>query len=234
MANPQTENGYVRIANELCDEIIQYKWNSLSEMKITLFIIRQTYGFNKKSRQLSVTYIANGTKIPADTVKRNLKNLIQKKIVIAKAEYSNSIKTLSINKDYSKWCGVTDDQSSMTSHTQHRCGVTDDTAVVSHVTPNKRQNKDRIKDSSSRQTTTTIPTLEEVKEYCSSKGYTFDCNKFFSRYEIAGWEYKGTQIKNWKALADRWEASEQKEDIKPKEQEPELDMWGKPIKPRWE
>ena len=87
---------------------------------------------------------------------------------------------------------------------------------------NKRQNikteyKDRVVGNH--------PTIDEVFSYCESKGYSFDVEKFFSTYEATGWKSRGSDIVNWKALADVWQKTE-----KAKPQDQKLDCWGKPIK----
>ena len=52
------------------------------------------------------------------------------------------------------------------------------------------------------------PTAEDVKKYCSEKGYTFDPEKFFLRYQANGWTYKSNTIRDWKAVADLWQKNE--------------------------
>ena len=51
MANPQKENGYTTIANELLEAIYCSKF-SPTEFKMLLFIFRYTYGFNRKVARL--------------------------------------------------------------------------------------------------------------------------------------------------------------------------------------
>lgn len=50
------------------------------------------------------------------------------------------------------------------------------------------------------------PTLDEVKEYLTSRGSSVDAEKFFYHYEANGWvQGKGKPIKNWKACVITWE-----------------------------
>ena len=51
MANPQKENGFTPIANELLEQIIASGLNG-NEMAVTFFIIRKTYGFQKKQDEI--------------------------------------------------------------------------------------------------------------------------------------------------------------------------------------
>ena len=47
MANPQTENGHIKIANEIIEAITRTNL-SAHESRVLWYIIRKTYGFNKK------------------------------------------------------------------------------------------------------------------------------------------------------------------------------------------
>ena len=235
MANPQLENGFIRIANDLYKALYKVKLSG-SELRVAHFITYQTYGYNKKSRVLTASYISIGTNIPCDTVQKALDKLIKKNIIISKSIGSHSVRELSLNKNYSTWL-VENGKPKMANQNILTELVENGKPSSDKMANNTRQIKqDRIKqDSSSSQTTTTPPTLEEIKEYCQSKGYTFDCERFFYRYEPVGWIWQGSPIKNWKALADRWQITEKEEKAEqPKEEEPKLDMWGKPIKPKWE
>lgn len=48
MANPQIENGYTRIANELLEALLLANL-SKRQLLVALAVIRQTYGFNRKT-----------------------------------------------------------------------------------------------------------------------------------------------------------------------------------------
>lgn len=54
------------------------------------------------------------------------------------------------------------------------------------------------------------PTLEEVKEYCIAKHYTFDPERFWNFYESKGWFVGKTKMKNWKRSADNWNLNDNK------------------------
>ena len=49
------------------------------------------------------------------------------------------------------------------------------------------------------------PTLDEVKEYCHEKGYTFSPNAFIDYYESNGWRVGKNPMKNWKAACSTWQ-----------------------------
>lgn len=52
--NPQLENGYTKIANELLEGILLSDLTK-DEMKITFAIIRQTYGYSRKIATISIS-----------------------------------------------------------------------------------------------------------------------------------------------------------------------------------
>ena len=56
----------------------------------------------------------------------------------------------------------------------------------------------------------TPPTLEEVKDYVSEKGYTIDPVKFWNFYESKGWMVGKNKMKKWKAAVANWASTENK------------------------
>jgi len=96
MANPQTENGFTKIANEILEELVKWRLPA-SEKDILFFVIRKTYGFNKKEDRISLTQFEKGTGLSRVTVVKALKNLIIRNILV------KSGLLLSFNKDYNKW-----------------------------------------------------------------------------------------------------------------------------------
>lgn len=52
----------------------------------------------------------------------------------------------------------------------------------------------------------TIPTVEEVEEYCKARGNTVDPLKFHAYYTSNGWKVGKNPMKNWKAaVVSTWE-----------------------------
>lgn len=52
----------------------------------------------------------------------------------------------------------------------------------------------------------TPPTIEEVIEYCASRGNNVDPYKFFDFYEAGEWiDSNGKPVKNWKQKVITWE-----------------------------
>lgn len=226
MANPQLENGFIRIANELYVAMYSVDLNG-SELRILHFIIYQTYGYNKKSRLLSAPYIANGTHLSIQAVRKGLKSLIEKNIIHADPGYSNSPKVLSVNKKYKEWRLPQSYQSDYYKTT---------TQVVADGLPQMEQSDYYNRSTNTRQNNTIQnktrqssgqpPTLDEILAYCRERGHTFDAEKFYYTYEAVGWKSKGSKISNWKALADVWQKTERSESGR----DPDLDEFGNRIK----
>ena len=99
MANPQKENGYTPIANELLDRIVSFGF-SKREYEIILLILRYTYGFKKLSTELSLNFIAGKTTIHKPDISKTLKYLYERKIIF----YNGT--EIGLQKDYEKWQSV--------------------------------------------------------------------------------------------------------------------------------
>lgn len=97
MANPQKENGYTAIANELFERVIQLPIPA-SELRTLLFVLRKTYGFQKKQDRISLTQFEEGTGLSRPTVVTALKNLRARKILVTAC-----LPLISLNKDWESW-----------------------------------------------------------------------------------------------------------------------------------
>ncbi|MHA1703379.1 MAG: replication protein [Promethearchaeota archaeon] len=99
MASPQIEDGYCKISNELLDAICTMNLSAY-ESKLFWFIVRRTYGFNKKNDRISYNQFQQSTGIRQQHIKRTLNKLLAKNII-----NQNSFK-YSIQKDYDKWISL--------------------------------------------------------------------------------------------------------------------------------
>jgi len=101
MANVQKEKGYTGIANELLESLVKADLLG-SEFRIVLFVIRKTYGFQKKYDIISLTQFEKGTGVGRPTIVKGLKNLLDKRILV-KTPLPNGKHAFSYQKDYDKW-----------------------------------------------------------------------------------------------------------------------------------
>ena len=54
------------------------------------------------------------------------------------------------------------------------------------------------------------PTLEEIRDHCREKGFTFDPEQFLAYYESNGWRIGRTSMKNWQAACLTWHKNTRK------------------------
>ena len=60
----------------------------------------------------------------------------------------------------------------------------------------------------------TPPTVQEVKAYCTEKGYHVDAERFVDYYMSNGWMVGRTHMKDWKAAVRTWAKKDSKENKK--------------------
>lgn len=98
MADVQLENGYIRIATELMDEIIRRDF-SKRQLAILHFIIRLSYGCQKKDCYIEKYNLFEIAGINKVDIKKELKFLRECGVI----NWDESTMIFSINKDYEKW-----------------------------------------------------------------------------------------------------------------------------------
>lgn len=101
MANPQLEDGYTSIANELLEAIVTINLSPY-ETRIFFGIMRKTYGYHKKADHISLSQLEQLTKIPRVNICRTLNHLTDKNM-IAKTNNNSRTTEWSIQKDYTLW-----------------------------------------------------------------------------------------------------------------------------------
>jgi phage replication O-like protein O len=96
LANPQLENGYTKISNELLEAICKTRLSDY-EHRVLMMIIRKTYGFNKKADWICLKKLSDDTEIRLPHISRTITNLLERNII------SKQKRKVSIQKDYEKW-----------------------------------------------------------------------------------------------------------------------------------
>ena len=97
MSNPQKENGYTGIANEIIDHLVNTPLLG-SEYQIIFFIIRKTYGFQKKIDRISLTQFEKATGLSRPTVVKTIKNLLIRNMLV-----KTPLLEYGINKHWDLW-----------------------------------------------------------------------------------------------------------------------------------
>jgi phage replication O-like protein O len=96
MANPQVENGFTRIANELLEALLRAPICGAG-FRIVLYLIRNTYGRQKVADRMTQTQMATAVSMTRGNLNRELQLLIGHNIVRRNGDI------YSINKDYDTW-----------------------------------------------------------------------------------------------------------------------------------
>lgn len=106
MANPQLENGYTEIAHELIEAFCRTPLGK-TESQIIWAVIRKTYGWKKKSDQISISQLCELTHKSRRMIIYGTQNLESKKIikVIRKRGRGNinEVNEISLNKNHTEW-----------------------------------------------------------------------------------------------------------------------------------
>ena len=127
VASPQKENGFTAIAHEILEAIQHFKF-TLNELKIILCVFRYTYGFNRKTHSMSLSFFEKHTGLSRSRINKALKNLVDNNVLIITKK--GDVKTPNeymFNKDYDSW---TIEKYSSFSGVELVTSVQDDTSAV--------------------------------------------------------------------------------------------------------
>lgn len=105
MANPQKENGYTPIANEILDVVARTRFPS-GERSVLDVILRKTYGYNKKEDQIAYTQFMEMTGLSRRSVIYIVQNLQAKAVILVSRKRNavqNDPNTYRFNKNYESW-----------------------------------------------------------------------------------------------------------------------------------
>jgi len=97
MANPQLENGYTRIPNELLEALMQQELPG-NLWRVLLCILRKTHGYGKEVDYLANSQIARGSHLSKVIVSRSLKLLTQGNYIVRQSR-----KHVGIQTNYDLW-----------------------------------------------------------------------------------------------------------------------------------
>lgn len=100
VSNPQAENGHIDIAHEIAESFFNLQLSG-NQWRILWIILRQTYGWHKKSDRISISYFQNKSGLQRRHISRALKDLVERNIVTKND--TSFITTYGFQKDNSKW-----------------------------------------------------------------------------------------------------------------------------------
>jgi len=144
MANPQKENGYTAIANEILEHIVKARLNA-TQFRIIMVVWRYTYGFKRKEHDLSAEFLAEAIGSDRRQIRRELKALEEKGIIfqiIKPCVY----RKIGFNKDYSQWQVLTGGESTPRGESTPTAGGESTLSTRGESTPQERK-KEKFKES---------------------------------------------------------------------------------------
>ena len=100
MANPQLEEGYTAIANEILEQLYK-RYLSPNQWQVILCVARKTYGFRKKTDFISTSQIPQETELCPSVTSRVLNSLQAANMIVREG------RNIGIQKDWEKWLPVT-------------------------------------------------------------------------------------------------------------------------------
>ncbi len=102
MASPQKDNGYTAIANETMEALSRFRIPG-EQRQVLDFILRKTYGFNKKEDAISLSQFVKGTGLKKPNIVRSLSTLLSKKIIAVIKNDNKPAHVYKFNKNYDVW-----------------------------------------------------------------------------------------------------------------------------------
>ena len=101
MANPQAENGHLDIAHEVLEALTRSQLNG-AQWSVAMTVLRKTWGWKKKTDQISLSQFSTSTNLPRRTISRALASLENSRILVPHRS-PGKMTEWSFNKDWESW-----------------------------------------------------------------------------------------------------------------------------------
>lgn len=103
LASPQIDEGkFTRISNELLEALARFGANG-SQFRVMLYLIRMTYGYQRKCVEISLKKIAESVNMKKPNAYRVLKQLSLSNLITVIQSDNKRHSTYCIQKNYEKW-----------------------------------------------------------------------------------------------------------------------------------
>ncbi len=105
MANPQTEHGYTKVANETLEKLIAVGLDG-TELAVVLFVFRKTYGYKKKEDAISISQFEKILPVSRKSIITALKRFQAVKIITLVKKSTpgkNKGNIYKFNKNHDEW-----------------------------------------------------------------------------------------------------------------------------------
>ena len=142
-----SKKGFMRVPNDIAEAIIAAPLTA-NELKVLIVIMRQTFGFNRAEKDISISQIQKITGLAKGGISAALTKLKNKNIIKSEKQAKNKPQIVSINTNVIEWKGVHEHEH------QVFTGVNTSVHEHEHILL-----KDNIKDISLK---TTLQTVEEA------------------------------------------------------------------------
>lgn len=154
------EDGHTRIANEILDHIMQASLNG-TQFRLVLAIWRYTYGFQRKEHEMSLSFLAQAIGASRSQVDRELKTLIERKIITIVGTGQKGGRVIRFNKNHSEWCPLNRGQTKVSSNQS--------TELYSNPSTKKEKTKEKKKNTRQRKTYAEDSTYFKMAKYFYEK-----------------------------------------------------------------
>jgi phage replication O-like protein O len=195
--SPQVEDGHTRIANELLEQIIKFDF-SKRQLKVVLFVIRKTYGYNKKTDQMSISQISAGTGLDHSATVKAVAELVA--LGVVSKQHGQYAQVIGLNKQYKDWVGGVNLTPSVKTSP---LGVSKQHIASVNLTPTKETTKNNTK----RHIPEDFGISPRVYDWAKRKGHTdleAHLENFILTAQANNYTYANWDSAFMRAITDNW------------------------------
>ena len=190
-------NGF-QVPNALVDELLTVL--SGNDLKVYLFIVRKTKGWQKNSDYISLSQFVEVLHLKKDTILKSINVLVNLGLIDKNTDKKTTKYTLKTfqnhNKNSPKNGQIKDSQTVQKMDTI--------SPKNGHFTsPKNGHTKDTIKDTIQKERFKT-PKIADIEAYINEHNFNIDSLKFFDYYESIGWKIGKNPMKDWRATIRNW------------------------------
>jgi phage replication O-like protein O len=167
MKNPQLEDGFTRIANELFEAILGFDFSE-RQLKVLLTIVRKTYGYGKKEDDMSASQIGKVCNIDRSNVTRVLGQLEKMKVITKRHGGYGMI--IGINKSHQEWAKEMPSTSAKLTLVSNEHSVSVTLAEVVSIQPSPSVNVTQADSVNVTHTKENLPKENQQKKTRASRG----------------------------------------------------------------
>jgi hypothetical protein len=188
-----------KVKNENFILIQGYMINDFNLKGNELLIYAIISGFSQEENQVfsgSLQYLAEWTNSTKQGVMKNLKSLVEKKLIGKNEKYINGVKFCEYYA--TKFTGVCNKvnggmQQSLIGGIKQSLTNNIDLDNIDNTIVNNKEKKFKK------------PSIEEVQQYCFERNNNIDAEHFIDYYDANGWKVGKNPMKDWKAAIRTWE-----------------------------